>query len=473
MTDQELISNLKSLAIELGRSPTAVDCNNCSYTANVSTYRARFGSWNNAKIIAGLETNGKFAVRTKEELLTSLKDFFIANGRAPTQKECRAGNGLYGPNTYKDTFGSWESALQAAQLPLNNLKSSQVSNEDLLNSLQRFYEETSKAPRHEDCNSGQYNYLKAHMVYVRRFGSFTEALKLAGVPINQPSYVSNIEKEVANFIASIYSGNILLSDRTILESGLELDIVIPGLKIAIEVDGLYWHSEEYKSKDYHLEKTLEAQSKGYRLIHIFENEWMSKQEIVKIRLRHILGVSKDRVYARKCKAREISWKEAKEFLEKYHIQGSAPSSVNIGLFDQTNELVYVQTYSKARFTKDCEWELIRAASKYTVVGAVSKALKYFLKVYNPNSIISYCDIRWNTGESYEKAGFLLSHVSDPNYWYFNNAYSLYSRLAFQKHKLVTKLSNFDPNLTEKENMYNNGYKRIYDCGNLVFKYFKE
>ena len=43
---------------------------------------------------------------------------------------------------------------------------------------------------------------------------------------------------------------------------------------------------------------------------------------------------------------------------------------------------------------------------------------------------------------------------------------------FQKHKLKDKLENFDSDLTEVENMINNGYNRIYDCGNLKFVYIK-
>lgn len=469
MTDEKLLTDLKKLAEELGKTPSSEECNKCSYTANVSTYRTRFGSWNNAKKKAGLLDSNKFSIKTNAELIESLQNFFLKHNRAPTQKECRASNGLAGPNTYKDNFNGWEAALDAAGILKNKVRLNQASDEELLESIKLFYKDNSRAPKHEDCNSGNYVYLKSHMVYVRRFGTFTNALTLAGVPINTPSYTSNIESEILEFIKEIYSGIILSSDRALLDSGLELDILLPELKLAIEVDGLYWHSDEYKEKRYHIEKTLETQSKGVRLIHIFENEWYSKRQIVKQRLSHLICNSENKIYARQCTLKEIPYTQAKEFLEKTHIQGSAVSSINIGLFYK-EELVAVQTYAKARFTKDCEWELIRASSKYLVVGGVSKLFKYFLNTYSPNSVVSYCDLRWNTGDSYEKAGFILDNISEPNYWYFKDAYTLYSRVAFQKHKLADKLDKFDPNLSERENMSINGYKRIYDCGNLVFKY---
>jgi hypothetical protein len=468
MTDEELLKNLKILAVELNKSPSAVDCNNCGYTANSSTYRTRFGSWNNAKKLAGIPETNKFGLKSNQELINSLVKFYEINNRAPTQKECRRSNGLYGPNTYKDSFGGWEEALKAAGISKSNLKFNQVSDEFLLNSLNKFYTENGRAPTHEECNDlGKFTYLKSHMIYSRRFGSFTAALDLAGIPRNT-SNVSALEIEVLEFISSVYEGEILSNDRNILNSRLELDIVIPKLKVAIEVNGLYWHSSEYKSKDYHLEKTLETQAAGYRLIHIFENEWRSKRTIVENRLKHLLGLSK-RIYARKCKVREISYQESRDFINTFHIQGEVPSSVNIGLFYK-DVLVGVQTYSKARFSKDCEWELLRSASDPLVVGGASKLFQFFVRTYKPLSIVSYCDIRWNTGESYEKMGFILSHISEPNYWYFKSSHKVFSRVGFQKHKLNDKLKFFDSNLTEYENMYNNGYKRIYDCGNYVFKY---
>jgi hypothetical protein len=45
-----------------------------------------------------------------------------------------------------------------------------------------------------------------------------------------------------------------------------------------------------------------------------------------------------------------------------------------------------------------------------------------------------------------------------------------SRNKFQKHKLIDKLEHFDPSISEYENMTNNGYYRIWDCGNNIYVY---
>jgi len=104
-----------------------------------------------------------------------------------------------------------------------------------------------------------------------------------------------------------------------------------------------------------------------------------------------------------------------------------------------------------------------------VVGGASKLFKYFIRTYNPKSIISYADKRYSNGNIYQKLGFEFSHNSVPNYFYFvNNKMKLYPRIKFQKHKLSRLLKNFDENKSEVENMYVNGYRRIWDCGNMIF-----
>ena len=58
-------------------------------------------------------------------------------------------------------------------------------------------------------------------------------------------------------------------------------------------------------------------------------------------------------------------------------------------------------------------------------------------------------------------------MTNPNYFYIKNN-SVYSRQQFQKHKLKNKLDVFDSDLTEAENMFNNGYRRLWDAGHWRF-----
>jgi hypothetical protein len=294
------------------------------------------------------------------------------------------------------------------------------------------------------------------------------ALIKAGVKIERKER-SIAELEIKDYIESIYGGDVVLNSREVI-SPKEIDIWIPKKKLGIEYNGLWWHSEIAGTpKDYHLQKTLESEKKGIRLIHIFENEWETKKEIVKSRIVSSLGESK-RIWARKTWVAALNPKERKEFLNRSHLQGDCGSSEFLGLYNY-DELVAVATFGKSRYNKSFEWELIRFSSKLdtTVVGGMSKLFKYFVKHWNPESIISYSDKRWGNGNVYKKCGFVYNGSTGPSYWYFNGRDGkMYHRSTFQKHKLSGLLQNFDEGLTEWENMKNNGWNRIFDCGTDVF-----
>ena len=279
---------------------------------------------------------------------------------------------------------------------------------------------------------------------------------------------SKKEKEIFNFVSSVVSCK--NNDRKMIQP-LELDIYIPEKNIAIEFDGLYWHSDE-SNPDKHIYKTELCEKQNIHLIHIFENEWDYKQDIVKSRLKNILGLSENKIYARNCTIKEIDSKTSKEFQEENHIQGACGAKIHLGLF-YNDELVSLMTFSKPRFDKKHDWELVRFCNKlnYNVVGGASKLLKYFEKNYNPKNIVSYADRRWTpnfNNNLYEKLGFKLDHISPPDYWYWKNNTILESRIKYQKHKLANILENFESKKTEVENMLDNGYNRIFDCGNLVY-----
>ena len=276
------------------------------------------------------------------------------------------------------------------------------------------------------------------------------------------------EKEVLDFVKSIYDGEIIPNAHGII-GRKELDIYLPEKHLAIEFDGFYWHSEQKgKGESYHLDKTNACADKGIRLIHIFEDEWNLKQEIVKDRIRSMLGINQTRIFARKCIVRDIDSKTANVFLEQNHLQGGDNSSIRHGLY-HGDELVAVMTFGKPRFSKSYDWELIRFASKcgVNVVGGASKLLNHFRSSHS-GSIVSYADMRYSDGNLYERLGFMKAGISKPNYWYVKGSEKL-TRYACQKHKLKDVLGDgFDHNLSEFENMSLNGWTRVHDCGNIVF-----
>lgn len=276
------------------------------------------------------------------------------------------------------------------------------------------------------------------------------------------------ENSVAQFIRDNYKGQIILNSRNII-APKEIDIYLPDLNLAIEYNGIFWHSELHdKDKHYHKSKTDKCKAQGIRLIHIFEDEWENKQAIVKSRIMNLLGCSA-KIYARKCNIVTVTSKQSKEFLQANHIQGYATSSVQYGL-EYNNELVALMTFGKSRYNKSFQWELIRFANKIGcgVVGAASRLLSKFKKELNPESMISYSDERWNTGNVYNMLGFTHTSISAASYKYTKDYIVLENRVRYQKHKLSEILDTFDNNLSEWENMKNNGYDRIWDCGNSVY-----
>ena len=293
---------------------------------------------------------------------------------------------------------------------------------------------------------------------------------------------SDKEKELLEFIKSIYNGNILTNCKDIIKP-YELDIYIPDKNIAFEFNGLYWHSDKFKDNNYHLNKTEECKKLGIQLIHIFEDEWDNKKDIIKTKIIYILGLSKaKRIYGRSklLSIKEINNTIKNDFLDKNHIQGrDYNTELNLGLF-YNDLLVSVMTFCKLRInlgnkeSKEGYYELSRFATdiNYNIVGGFGKLFSYFKNTYDFNSIITYADRRWSEGNLYYKNGFILDHISKPNYFYITKGFNKrYNRFNFAKYKLKTKFKEYyRDDLTEKEIMKLAGYNRIYDCGTLVFKY---
>lgn len=289
-----------------------------------------------------------------------------------------------------------------------------------------------------------------------------------GVTFNNSS---GVEEDIYDFLLEEFPTlKIERNSRRVIPP-LELDFYFPDHNIAIEVNGLFWHSEKQgKTKDYHLNKLNECSNKNIRLIQLYDQEWVERKELIKSRLRIILQSSSvERIYARNCLVDIIPAKQSNSFIKHRHIQSSCPASIHIGIF-YANSLVGCMSFRKPRFNNRYQYELIRFATEYNtvIVGGASKMIAHFIRTYDPTSIISYSDKRWNTGNVYTQTGFKFSHSTKPNYWYFDASMRLRSRVGFQKHKLKDKLNTFDPTASEWTNMINNGYDRIWDCGNDVF-----
>lgn len=280
---------------------------------------------------------------------------------------------------------------------------------------------------------------------------------------------SRSEQEVYEFVSGLLAGVETVQNSRVVIPPQELDIYIPSKKLAIEYCGLYWHSDgQIASRNYHRDKMLACKERGIRLITIFEDEWLNKQEICKSRIKTALGLNGKTVYARHTKCQQVDVGAARAFCGKHHIQGTGSARIAYGLYDKSDQLISVMTFSKTSRSKGgngLDWEIDRFCSNALVVGGASKLFSQFLRDVNPDKVISYCDLRWGTGGVYEKLGMKLEKCTRPNYWYVKGQ-QRFHRYKFRKDRLVK--DGHDVNKSERAIMSELGYRAIYDCGNCKY-----
>jgi hypothetical protein len=268
------------------------------------------------------------------------------------------------------------------------------------------------------------------------------------------------EKELYEYIKSIYNGEIIQSYR----DGLEIDIYLPDLKLGFEFNGLYWHSDKWKDKNYHLDKTKYFNEREIRIIHIWEDSWVSKNKIIKSQISNWLNLTENKIFARKCHVKEIKdTRIVTKFLEENHIQGKVGSSLKLGLY-YNEELVSLMTfdhYEGRKKMEDNNWNINRFCNKidYNIIGGASKLFKYFLNNYHVSHVISYADSDWSEGDLYKKLGFNKVNSSDPDYKYIIEGMRVH-KSRFRKSK--TGIS---------ENKLN--INKIWDCGKTKWEFIIE
>ena len=287
---------------------------------------------------------------------------------------------------------------------------------------------------------------------------------------------SKPESNLKGFISSIINHDVKRNYRVAYPNGKEIDVFIPSLNIGFEMNGMYWHSYiAGKDAQYHIEKTVMFEDMGIKIVHITEYEWNHKREIVQSMIRSRVKASLSNVNARDCIVKNITAKEAKSFLDATHIQGGvgATNDMSYGLFLGGKLLVSVMSFRKTKINNEVELYRFSNLLNFNVRGGFSKILKNFIRNTDFNSIMTYADIRFSGSNPentvYAQSGFQYQHTTQANYKYFRSGSEMFDRRKFQKHKLKDELDIFDGSKTEWENMKENGYNKIYDCGSLVFR----
>lgn len=304
---------------------------------------------------------------------------------------------------------------------------------------------------------------------------------------------SNAELELTDVIRALLPREqIITGDRSILPARHGLDVVVPSYQLAIEYNGVWWHSEANgRGPQYHRTKTRMAADAGYKLVHVWEDDWIDRREIViraiahKLNATHrILDVLPDAdpriaqtTYARQLKAKEVNSTAASQFLETNHIQGSSAASQHFALTDAMGEIWAVLSVGRTNrgsrgSRNEGEWEIQRYAAMGNVPGGFTKLLAHAEKavISNGSSLskwITFSAADVSDGGLYAGAGFVVEKELAPDYSYVGplTGWRRVHRNRFQKRKFAA-----DPTLlwqdgwTEHEAALANKLYRIYDPG---------
>ena len=302
-----------------------------------------------------------------------------------------------------------------------------------------------------------------------KHGEFDQvAFKHLGVGQGCPSCATRVSKpetEIVDYLKSLGVA-VITQNRTLIKPA-ELDIFLPEFNTAIEYNGLHWHADDRNHKYNLFEKYRLCDAVGVRLIHIFEDEWLTIPDVVKGLLRSATR-QRGSIGARECRVEKIEAKAARGFLNGHHLQGFLQAKLHVGI-KHRDVIVAVASFGKPRFGKeDCE--LIRYASSENVLGGLSRTISFAKEILGIKSMVSFCDMRTGTGKSYEAAGFADEGMTPPDYWWFKKQVRI-ARYRTQKHRLKTEsefAQFYKDELTEREICAAAGYRKIYGVGHRRF-----
>jgi hypothetical protein len=270
---------------------------------------------------------------------------------------------------------------------------------------------------------------------------------------------SESEREILSWV-----NNILGVKAAKYFNKMEIDVYVKSLKIGIEHNGLFWHSELKKKRNYHTKKNTVFKKQDIRIIHIFAHQWTNRKNQCKSYLRSALGGNSRKIFARKCTLKEIDYTEAKDFLDNWHIQSHTNNiKLALGIFIGS-ELVSVATFGQ-HHRQSNKVVLNRFCTKedVTVVGGLSKMTVHASRHFKVD-IFTWADNGLSNGNGYLKAGWEIEEVLSPDYFYTNGK-KVFSKQSRSKKKVGTP-----DGITEHAHALFDGLFRVYDSGKTRFVY---
>ena len=302
------------------------------------------------------------------------------------------------------------------------------------------------------------------------------------------NHMKSAPEEAVSRLMSVFTHVIWRDDTTI--KPLELDILMPERKLAIEYCGEYRHSSgdqesEVKMSTKHIAKHKAAAAQGIRLITIFDSEWQGRRYAIRRLLRTAVGKARGKVMARKCELVPVEHAAAEAFYERYHPQGGAGHGAHYGLVWRSKLVAcmrFTEGVNDRGVNKYRDWTLSRYATRVTVQGGASRLFKAFLKDKNPKTVKSFSDNRYFSGDMYLQLGFGLQEDTAADYQVWHPKLGLRPKSHWQRREIPARAKQlgveieFDPDVdprTERDMTYLLGGRRIYDCGKKKWVWTRE
>ena len=192
-----------------------------------------------------------------------------------------------------------------------------------------------------------------------------------------------------------------------------------------------------------------------RVIYVYDFEINDERKfsVIQSLIRHAVGKTERRLFARKCELHEIDNKTAKPFLDENSLFGHRNANVTLGLYYE-GELIMVYSFGHNFYGRKKRIEVIRVCTKKNtvVVGGSSKCLKYYVDSHRDEiekyGMVFYVDKIHQDGRLLDYFKFVRHSYGFMNYW--NMDYddgdmkgergTAFNRMP-SKHKLISELGN--------------------------------
>ncbi|KXO90990.1 Uncharacterised protein (plasmid) [Tsukamurella tyrosinosolvens] len=281
---------------------------------------------------------------------------------------------------------------------------------------------------------------------------------------------SHGERELQAFVAEITGDGGSISRYRGIPGVREVDVFVPARSIAIEYNGVYWHSDRGgngRDRNYHRDKYRRCKEAGVQLIQVWEDDWRTRRDAVESTLRAKLGVATrdGRIAARACEVVRPPRLEVQDLLERHHIQGRRDGTLYLGLRRPRGDLVAAMVVTRTKLT----WTIDRYATAALVPGGFGKLLaelRRHVAASGGGKLVTFSDNEISDGALYAATGFTAGREIPPDYAYVAGIERVhkfnYRRARFRSDPALE----YREELSESELARLNKLHRVWDSGKV-------